>query len=96
MTPIRIETLASGSRAVQPDDERWRLLVDEKGYPHLYVQVNVEDDNGQVVKGYVCLDDMLPDEMTIENLMDGGVIGGKLSPEEEAEAARSWVARNDR
>lgn len=74
---------------IRPEDGRWQLVIDRDGYPHLYVQVNVEDE-GKTVKGLLCLDDMLPEGLSIRDIMDGGAFGGKLSPEEEAEAHREY------
>lgn len=78
---------------VRPDTDRWQLVIDRDGYPHLYIQVNVEDDEGKPTKGLLCLDDMLPEGMTLRDLMDGGSFGGRLSPEEEEEAYREHLAR---
>jgi len=77
---------------VKPEDGRWQLVIDKDGYPHLYVQVNVEDDNGKLVKGLLCLDDMLPEGLSIRGLMDEGSFGGKLSPEDEAAAEAEFLA----
>lgn len=90
----RYEDDPQAQGVIKPDHDRWQLVVDKDGYPHLYVQVNVEDDDGQVVKGMLCLDDMLPEGMTIRDLMDGGAFGGKLSPEEEKLAMEAY--RKDR
>lgn len=75
---------------VKPDHDRWQLVIDKDGYPHLYLQVNVEDDAGKPTKGMLCLDDLLPEGMTIRDLMDGGAFGGRLSPEEEKEALKAY------
>lgn len=85
----RYEDDPSAQGVLKPDHGRWQLVVDKDGYPHLYVQVNVEGE-GETVKGMLCLDDMLPDGMSIRDLMDGGAFGGKLSPEEEAEALAEY------
>ena len=90
ITITRYEEDPQARGVVRPDHGRWQLVIDKDGYPHLYVQVNVEGDDGQVIKGMLCLDDMLPDDMSIRNLMDGGAFGGKLSPEEEREAMAAY------
>ncbi len=77
---------------VKPADGRWQLIIDKDGYPHLYVQVNVELDDGTMSKNMLALDYMLIDKMSIKDLMDGGNFFGKLSPEEEAEAYAEHVA----
>ena len=90
----RYEDDPQAQGVIKPDTGRWQLVIDKDGYPHLYVQVNVEDDEGQIVKGMLCLDDMLPEGMTIRELMDGGAFGGKLSPEDEKAALEEY--RRDR
>jgi len=77
---------------IKPEDGRWQLVLDKDGYPHLYVQVQIENDNGEgTTPGMFCLDDMLPKEVTVRDLMDGGAFGGKLSPEEEEAAHAEYV-----
>jgi hypothetical protein len=71
---------------IKPEDGRWQLVIDKDGYPHLYVESTLEEDDGTKVKGMFLVEDMLPEGMTVRDLMDGGCFGGKLSPEEEAEA----------
>lgn len=75
---------------IKPEDGRWQLVIDKDGYPHLYIQVNVEED-GKQLKGMFLLEDMLPEKMTVRDLMDAGVFGGKLSPEEEEEAYQEYL-----
>lgn len=90
--PITIEHNAHGDRqgVVQPASGRWQLVVDREGYPHLYVQVNIEGDDGQLFKGLLCLDDMLPEGLSMKDLMDGGSFGGKVTLAEEQDAARAY------
>ncbi len=87
----RYEEDPQAQGVIKPGHDRWQLVIDKDGYPHLYVQVNVEDDDGQPAKGLLCLDDMLPEGMSIADLMDGGVFGGKLTPEEEKAAQAEYV-----
>lgn len=61
------ETLA----VVQPETGRWKLVVDKDGYPHLYLEVKVVDE-GELVKGLVCVDDLLPEGLSIRSLQDEG------------------------
>jgi len=70
---------------IRPESGRWQLVLDKDGYPHLYIQVNIECE-GHTGKGLLCIDDMLHGKATIRDLMDGGEFFGVLSPE-EAEAA---------
>lgn len=81
---------------IRPQDGRWQLVLDKEGYPHLYVQINVADDQGAPTKGLLLLDDMLPEGLSVRDLMDGGEFGGKLSPEEEKTAYDEWLARKER
>lgn len=87
----RYEDDPTAQGVVRPEDGRWQLVIDRDGYPHLYLQVNVEE-NEQTVKGLLCLDDMLPEGLTVRDLMDGGAFGGKLSPEEEEQAQAEYQA----
>jgi len=75
---------------IKPEDGRWQLVIDKDGYPHLYIQVNVEEE-GQKIKGMFLLEDLLPEKMTVRDLMDEGCFGGKLSPEEEEEAYQEYL-----
>lgn len=76
---------------IKPEDGRWQVVIDKDGYPHLYIQVQVENDEGETVPGMFCLEDMLPEKMTVRDLMDGGVFGGKLPPEEEEQAHQEYL-----
>lgn len=78
---------------IKPEDGRWQLVIDKDGFPHLYVEVDVEDDDGQVVKGMFNIDDMLHGFTTVREIMEGGTFGGKLSPEDEAEAFAEFQER---
>jgi hypothetical protein len=71
---------------IKPEDGRWQLVIDKDGYPHLYVESTLEEEDGTKSKGMFLVEDMLPEGLTVKDLMDGGCFGGKLSPEEEAEA----------
>ena len=70
---------------IKPEDGRWQLVLDREGYPHLYVQINTTDDAGKPIKGMLALEDMLPEKLTVKDLMEGE-FGGRLTPEEEARA----------
>lgn len=72
---------------VQPENGRWKLVVDKDGYPHLYLEVKVVDD-GELVKGLVCVDDLLPEGLSIRALQDEGAFD-ELSSEALAEATES-------
>jgi hypothetical protein len=80
-----------------PEDGRWQLVIDKDGYPHLYVQCNIKDDeSGELTKGLFLIDELLPEHMSIRDLMDGSEFGGTLSPEEEEEAYVEWLERKER
>lgn len=81
---------------VKPEDGRWQLVIDKNGYPHLYIQVNVETDDGQTGKGLFNVDDALPEHMSIREMMDEGAFGGKLPPEEEDAAYAEWLERKEK
>lgn len=80
---------------IKPQDGRWQLVLDKDGYPHLYVEVNVKGDDGEITRGLFCVEDMLPDKMSIRDLMDGGAFEGTLTPEEEEKAHEAFVQDRD-
>ena len=86
----RFEDDPQAQGVIRPADGRWQLVLDKDGYPHLYVQVNINEE-GQLIKGMFCIEDMLPKELSIRDLMDGGEFGGQLPPEEEEEAYREYL-----
>lgn len=71
---------------IRAADGSWQVVVDKDGVPHLYVECQVETDDGKPVTGLFCVEDLMPDDMKIRDIMKGGTFGGKLSPEEEAAA----------
>ena len=73
---------------IKPEDGRWQLVIDKDGFPHLYVEVQVEEG----VPGMLAVEDMLIEKLTVRDLMDG-VFGGKLSPEEERAALEEYQGR---
>lgn len=77
---------------IRPESGRWQLVIDNEGYPHLFVEATIEDDDGTKTKGLFCIEDMMLEGLCIKDLMDGGTFGGKLTPEEEEEAAREYEA----
>lgn len=95
----RIEGDPEVQGVVEPDSERWQLVIDKEGYPHLYIQVNVEDDDGDMTKGMFCLDYLLGSgdyQPTIKELMEEGSFGGTLSGEAKEEALREHLADKKR
>lgn len=92
----RYDDCANYLGRVYAESGRWEVLVDKENVPHLYVQTHIEPDeeDGEVVKGMFCVEDMLPDDLTIKDIMLSQC-GGSLSDEEEAEAAAEWAQRRD-
>ena len=80
---------------VRAESGRWEVIVDKENVPHLYVETNVEADDGEVIKGMFCVEDMLPKDWTIKDIMLS-TFGGKLSPEEEAEAIAEFKASREK
>ena len=71
---------------VRPADDSWQLVIDKDGFPHLYVRVAFDPNApGEPSTGIFCVEDLMPKDMKIRDLMEGS-FGGKLSPEEEAAA----------
>lgn len=81
---------------IRPDDGSWQLVVDRDGHPHLYLRVQVEADASEVPggasAGWLCLEDLLPDDLKVRDLMRGG-FGGRLPPDEETAAHAEYLAR---
>lgn len=76
---------------IRPKDGRWQLVLDSEGYPHLYLQVSVVNDEGVPAKAMLALDDLLPENTNIKGLMTE-LIDGRLSPEDEAQAYADFQA----
>jgi len=90
----RYEADPEAQGVVKSEDERWQVVVDKDGFPHFYVQVNIRDDDGKLVKGLFNLDDILgPNLNSVRELMEEGEFGGSLTPEEEEEAHKEWLER---
>lgn len=94
MQPITVGRLESDPEAqgvIRPADNRWQLVIDKDGYPHLYVEVKFRE-GGELITGMFAVEDMLIEQMTVRDLMDGGEFGEPLKPEEEAGAAE-WYEK---
>ncbi len=77
---------------IRPDDERWQLIVDKDGFPHLYVRVKADAEGGApACTGLLCIEDLLDEGTTIRDLMEGS-FQGRLTPEEEVRAAAEFAA----
>jgi len=80
---------------IRPEDDSWQLVIDADGYPHLYVRVKLASVAGEPTTGMFCVEDMLPPEMNIRELMSGGEFGGELAPEEEDAAHAAYLAERE-
>lgn len=76
---------------IRPKSGKWQLVIDNEGYPHLFVESNIEGDNGEATKGLFCLEDLLPEDMKVKDIMNS-TFGGELLPEEVEEAEREYLA----
>jgi hypothetical protein len=86
----RFESDPEAQGVIRPEDDSWQLVIDKEGYPHLYVQSNIEEEEGgPTVKGLFCLEDALPRGMSVKEIMLS-TFGGKLSPEEEELAQKEY------
>jgi hypothetical protein len=96
VTVGRFDHDPSAQGVIRPQDGSWQLVIDKNGYPHLYVRCKLEDvGDGEPGTGLLCIEDMLPDDLTIPDLMKSP-FGGILSPEEEEKAYKEYLARKDR
>lgn len=75
---------------IRPKSGKWQLVIDNEGYPHLFVESNLEGDKREVIKGLFCIEDALPEGMRVKDIMNS-TFGGKLSPEEEEEAMKEYL-----
>lgn len=79
---------------IRPKSGKWQLVIDNEGYPHLFVESNIEGDNGETIKGMFCIEDMLPENMKVKDIMLS-TFGGKLSPEDEEKAMLEYLASRE-
>jgi hypothetical protein len=79
---------------VRAESGRWEVLIDKENVPHLYVETHIEPDeeDGEVIKGMFCIEDMLPDDWTIKGIMLSQ-FGGSLPEEDEALAVTEWAEK---
>jgi hypothetical protein len=77
---------------IEPESGKWQLLVDHDETPHLLIRCQVEDDDGNVVPGWMAIDDLLPEGLLITDMMKS-VFGGQLSEEEQAELEEKFRSR---
>lgn len=92
----RYEQDPEAQGVIKPADGRWQLVIDKDGYPHLYVECNIRDNDGTLIKGMFLIEDMLPPDLGIRDLMDGGEFDGRPSPEDEQRAYEEWLERKER
>lgn len=67
---------------IEPENGSWQLLIDKDGFPRLYVRTRIEEDDGSILHGLLAIDDVLPEGMTVPEIMQSS-FGGSLSPEDE-------------
>lgn len=99
MLDIRIRRYADDPTAqgvIVPADESWQLVIGADGTPHLYLRINVEPDEpgGEMIRGWLAIDDVLPPDGQTRDLMRS-TFGGKLSPEEEVAAYEEICAQRE-
>lgn len=92
----RFEADPEAQGVIRPEDNRWQLVIDKDGYPHLYIECHLRQEDGSLVKGLFLVEDMLPPDLSIRDLMDGGEFGGTIPPEEEEAAYAEWLERKER
>jgi hypothetical protein len=93
----RFEEDPEAQGVIRPEDESWQLVIDKEGYPHLYIKVQFEPElieGEEKGEGLFCIEDMLPEGVTIPDLMKSK-FGGKLSPDEEKKAFEAHMARKE-
>lgn len=78
--------------SIEPESGKWQLVLDEDGGPHLFVRVWMADDKGAKVEGWLCIDDLLDEDLEPAGMIDGE-FGGELTPEEAEEAHKELMER---
>lgn len=86
MHDIRIRRFTDHDRGyqgcIEPEDGKWQLCLDAEGLPHLFLRVYLDEARTQ--PSWLCVDDLLPDELEPAGMIDG--IAGEPLPYDEAEA----------
>ena len=78
---------------IEPEDRSWRVTIDRDGCPQLWLRTKVGEADGQVQHGYICVDDLLPDDMgTCADIMKSEFLD-EPTEAECAEAADYWGKR---
>ncbi len=80
---------------IEPEDRRWKLVLDKDGVPELWLRTTFEDDNGKTQHGYVSLNEFLPEDLQPADIL-GGDVSEPLPPEGEEAAYADYVARCER
>ena len=57
---------------IEPSDKSWILFLDKEGIPSLAIRTTYIE-NGQKLEGYVVLDELLPEGVSIASLMKDGI-----------------------
>ncbi len=78
---------------IEPEDGSWRIYIGKNGLPQTLVRVKFKADDGTVQDGYI--DVLEAPDIPLSELIDS-VFDGKLSPEEEQEAAAEYAERLER
>lgn len=87
----RCENDPEAQGVIKPEDDSWQLVIDKDGYPHLYVRCKLEATRPDDPKtGLLAIDDVLPPEMQVRDLMQSIFGGAVEDPEEVAKCAEEW------
>ena len=86
MDDIQIRRFRNDERGyqgcIEPASGKWQLCLDKEGLPHLFLRVWM--DEAKTESGWLCVDDLLPDELEPAGMIDG--IAGPPASDEEASA----------
>lgn len=87
ITVGRMDDHPEAQGVVKPADGSWQLVIDNEGFPHLWVRVKGEDDT----TGMVPLDMFLQEGCGVKDLMLS-TFGGEVTDPAEIEACmKEWV-----
>lgn len=87
----RFEGDETAQGVIKPESGNWQLVLDKDGFPHLYIRCKIEGG----LTGLLLLEDLLPGEQTVRDLMTGE-FGGECTEEEELEGMREFEASRAR
>lgn len=76
MNNLRLTKITDDSEfqgAVEPKEGPWKLMIDHEGLPHLLLETTVELDSGERTRGWVSIEDFLPDGLDVRSIIKDAI-----------------------